>query len=40
MGSAAVEASVRRVEGPDLEPDESVVDTTLIDRGSTAAPRR
>jgi DNA-binding LacI/PurR family transcriptional regulator len=39
MGVAAVEAAVRRVEGRDLPPRESVVDTSLVVRGSTAAPR-
>jgi DNA-binding LacI/PurR family transcriptional regulator len=39
MGVAAVDAAVRRVEGRDLPPQESVVDTSLVVRGSTAAPR-
>jgi len=39
MGIAAVEAAVRRVEGRDLQPGEIVVETSLVVRGSTAAPR-
>jgi DNA-binding LacI/PurR family transcriptional regulator len=38
MGVAAVEAAVRRVEDRDLRPGETVVETSLIVRGSTAAP--
>jgi len=38
MGVAAVEAAVRRVEGRDLKPEETVVETFLVVRGSTAAP--
>jgi DNA-binding LacI/PurR family transcriptional regulator len=40
MGVAAVEAAVRRIEGPDATPGETVVETSLVVRGSTAAPRR
>ena len=39
MGVAAVEAAVRRVEGPEATPGETVVQTSLIVRGSTASPR-
>lgn len=38
MGVAAVEAAVRRVQDRDLPPEESIVDTFLVVRGSTAAP--
>lgn len=40
MGVAAVEAAVRRIKNPDLGPAQTVIDTTLVIRGSTAAPRR
>jgi DNA-binding LacI/PurR family transcriptional regulator len=40
MGVAAVEAAVRRIDGLDLKPGEAVVETSLVIRGSTAAPRR
>lgn len=39
MGLAAVDAAVRRVENRDLKPGETVVKTSLVLRGSTAAPR-
>lgn len=39
MGTAAVEAAVRRIEDRERPPGESVVDTRLIVRGSSSAPR-
>jgi DNA-binding LacI/PurR family transcriptional regulator len=39
MGSAAVEVVLRRVRDPAVRPREVVIPTTLIERGSTAAPR-
>ncbi|GAA4732064.1 LacI family DNA-binding transcriptional regulator [Phytohabitans rumicis] len=39
MGVAAVEAAIRRVKEPDLKPGETVVETFLVVRGSTAEPR-
>lgn len=39
MGAAAVEAALRRVATPALTPEETVVETSLVVRGSTAAPR-
>jgi DNA-binding LacI/PurR family transcriptional regulator len=40
MGVAAVEAAVRRIQDRAHKPRETVVATTLVERGSTAAPRR
>ncbi|TDD18522.1 LacI family transcriptional regulator [Kribbella turkmenica] len=40
LGAAAVRAAVRRVQNPDLHPRETVLDTSLVVRTSTAAPRR
>ncbi|MFI7066718.1 LacI family DNA-binding transcriptional regulator [Kribbella sp. NPDC050124] len=40
LGAAAVEAAVRRAEQLELPPRESVIETSLVVRGSTAAPRR
>ncbi len=40
MGAAAVDAAVRRVEGREVEPGQSVVATSLVVRGSTASPAR
>lgn len=40
MGSAAVEAVLRRIREPSARPREVVIATTLIERSSTAAPRR
>jgi DNA-binding LacI/PurR family transcriptional regulator len=40
MGVAAVEAAARRVEGRELKPGETVVETSLVVRGSTACPRK
>lgn len=39
MGAAAVQAAMRRVERRDLEPRETVVETALVVRGTTATPR-
>lgn len=39
MGAAAVEAAVRRIDGPTLAPVTTVVPTQLIVRSSTGAPR-
>ncbi|MEJ1109553.1 MULTISPECIES: LacI family DNA-binding transcriptional regulator [unclassified Kribbella] len=39
MGVSAVDAAVRRVEGQKLRPRETVVDTSVIIRSSTAPPR-
>jgi len=39
MGVAAVEAAVRRIRDRDLKPGETVVPTTVVERGSTAGPR-
>lgn len=39
MGVAAVEAAVRRIKEHDSKPNETIVDTSLVLRGSTAAPR-
>jgi DNA-binding LacI/PurR family transcriptional regulator len=39
MGTAAVEAAVRRVEHADAAPTRTVIEPTLVVRGSTAAPR-
>lgn len=39
MGVAAVEAAVRRIEDPDLRPAQTIIETSLVIRGSTAAPR-
>jgi DNA-binding LacI/PurR family transcriptional regulator len=39
MGVAAVEAAVQRIQDRDRKPGETVVKTTLVERGSTAAPR-
>ncbi len=39
MGAAAVEAALRRVSSPVLAPEETVVETSLVFRGSTAPPR-
>jgi DNA-binding LacI/PurR family transcriptional regulator len=38
MGVAAVEAAVRRIQNPGLKPGETIVETSLVLRGSTAAP--
>ena len=38
MGVAAVGAAVRRIQNPGLKPGETVVETSLVERGSTAAP--
>ena len=40
MGVAAVEAAVRRIQEPQCEPGETVVATSRVERGSTAAPRQ
>ena len=40
MGVAAVAAAVRRIEKPDLKPAQSVIETSLVIRGSTSAPQR
>jgi DNA-binding LacI/PurR family transcriptional regulator len=40
MGVSAVEAAVRRVESRDLRPRETIVETSLVVRTSTAPPRR
>ena len=39
MGAAAVEAAVRRIDRPDSRPRETVVEPTLVVRGSTMPPR-
>lgn len=39
MGVAAVDAAVRRIEHRDLKPGETVVETSLVVRGSAATPR-
>jgi DNA-binding LacI/PurR family transcriptional regulator len=39
MGGAAVQAAVRRAEGVDLDPAATLVETSLVVRGTTAAPR-
>ena len=39
MGVAAVEAAVRRIDEPGARPVQKVIDTSLIIRGSTSAPR-
>ena len=38
MGVAAVDAAVRRIENPSLPPSQTVIETSLIIRGSTSAP--
>jgi DNA-binding LacI/PurR family transcriptional regulator len=40
IGVAAVEAAVRRIKEQDRKPGETIVDTSLVLRGSTAAPRQ
>jgi DNA-binding LacI/PurR family transcriptional regulator len=40
MGQAAVDAALRRIVDPTLEPTEFVIDPQLVVRGSTAAPKR
>ncbi|MFI7066727.1 LacI family DNA-binding transcriptional regulator [Kribbella sp. NPDC050124] len=39
MGVAAVDAAVHRIDHPGASPDETVVETSLVVRGSTAVPR-
>ena len=39
MGVAAVEAAVRRIQDRDMKPGETVVETSLVERGSAAPPR-
>ena len=40
MGVSAVEAAVRRIESREMRPRETVVETSLVLRSSTAAPRK
>lgn len=39
MGTAAVDAAIRRIDGPILRPVSTVIPTTLVIRGSTSTPR-
>jgi DNA-binding LacI/PurR family transcriptional regulator len=40
LGVAAVEAAVRRIKNPEVRPAQTVIETSLVIRGSTASPRR